>query len=200
MKQYFIIVLVVIAMLFLAALEIGYGKTMATTYPFSESIDWEKEDTRQRYEIFLQIANIHYATLPIFRPEGEARIAKEESCVFFEKNGGLIGYGIAFNNLTRFAHAKKKDDLRKISVQKAEVIYDLADRRIFLVSYSFELNAAERFVAKYIMGRQTEFVRQNFKDGVLDEGYELDGESKKLVEQLLAFPQECKKAFDETRL
>ena len=48
MKQYFIIALVVIAMLFLAALEIGYGKTMATAYPFSEYVDWEKENTRQR--------------------------------------------------------------------------------------------------------------------------------------------------------
>ncbi|MFY9461758.1 MAG: hypothetical protein WAP51_00970 [Candidatus Sungiibacteriota bacterium] len=198
MKRYFLIFIAVIAVLFLMTLEIAYGKTTVGPYPFSESIDWEKKETRQHYEIFLQMEGMRYVALPIFWHDGETRLAEEENCVFFKKDGTLVGYGITYTKLKRFAYAKKKDDLRKILVQKVDIIYDLAGRYIFLVSYSFELGVVDRFVAKYIMRRETEAKRQNFKDGVLDEGYELNEESKNLVERLLAIPQECKKMFDET--
>ena len=199
MKKYFLIVIAAVAVLFLMALEIAYGKTAAGSYPFSVVVDWESKGARQHYEILLMSADLHYVALPIFWHEGEARLAEEENCIFFKrKTGVLVGYGITYTKLKNFAYAKKKDDLRKISVQKVDVLYDLDGRYIFLVSYRFELDAVDWFVAKYIMRRETEAVRDNFKDGILDEGYELDEPSKALAERLLAIPQECKKMFDET--
>ena len=170
------------------------SSSAAGAYPFSYLVDWEEKASRQDYESLLKNAGITVKKIAMNpRPLAEP-LAEREECLFLEKNGVLVGYGIAFENFYApvVSENRAKGDVREITILKAEVLYDRDGRHIFLASYRFRLSPVEMFIAKWVMRQEPEAERKIFFiDRPLGQGYELAESSWKLVGLLLVLPKGC---------
>ena len=163
-------------------------------FPFADFVDWEKKASRQDYESLLKKAGINVKKAAMNPRPLAGPLADREECLFLEKNGVLVGYGIAFENFYApvVSENRAKGDVREITILKTEVLYDRDGRYIFLVSYRFRLSPVEMFIAKWVMRQEPEAERKIFFiNRPLGQGYELAESSRNLVGLLLALPKSC---------
>lgn len=163
-----------------------------TVFPLSEIVSWNNDGQRKDYERRLRVAGVVFRASEF--PGPYPRLAGKQRCLFFEKNGGPLAYGIDFEGFfdSVFAENEKTKDRREILLKRAEVLEDFSGRRIFLVGFEFQLTTTERFFAKWVLWQNPEAERAIFElyEG-LGEGYWLDAASLRLAETLLSFPKLC---------
>lgn len=178
------------------------GALPVLRYPFSQLINWNENAKRQEYERYFAEANVAVSRIPIVRPHHDRRLAEREEFTLIQKDGMLIGYGTIFTGLLFSGHAvnAKSGDRRTITIEKAEILYDMHNAYIFLVTYRMDnLSKLEAFFASFL-GYKIKAKRSIFSEDELGEGYSLSEQSKQYARLLIQTPKIYKKIFDQGAL
>ena len=163
-------------------------------HPFADFVNWEKQSSRQKYEKSLEKAGITIRKTQMAPWLTAEPLAERQECLFLEKGGVIVGYGILFENFFKPASVQSKTtgDLRDITLHRVEALYDLSGRHIFLVSYRFRISDTDVFIAEWLLDKEPRAKRKIFYiDRPLNEEYELTESSLYLAKLLLAMPRKC---------
>ncbi|RMF84684.1 MAG: hypothetical protein D6736_18840 [Nitrospinota bacterium] len=173
----------------------------ASQYPFADIVTWKEEAERKAYERYFTQAGLTVSHVPVMQTGEKQPWADQEEFVLIKRGETLVGYGAIFTSLKSFAYAVHANgDRRRIKVNKAEILYDLQGRVIFLISYRMDdLGWVEASLAS-LLGYKVRATRAIFSEDGLGEGYELSPQSKQLAHRLLQAPHLYKTLFEDGHL
>lgn len=182
----------------------------APEHPFPDVINWDDESQRKEFEKHLYLAGFSVRSLRVEHPHTDKRWAKSTEFLLWEKGGTLVGFGAVFHDLMLSGTAVGPEGDKVIfKLNRAEIIYDIAGRKIFLITYRTWMSrlhkilwfflsedTKEKYRKKYRMGAE----RSIFDWGDLGEGYTLDRRSREYAWFLLNAPVIFKTVFDKEGL
>ena len=190
-------------------LRFAYASADPREYPFSDMVDWNDEEKRKDYEKYLALADISIRYLRVEHPDTKKRWARNLYFMILERRGATVGFGAAFYDLVLPGTAVHPNDYEVIlRLNRAEIIYDIYGRQIFLISYRKELSAGHKIIwfflpdsvkARYLKKYKMEAERHIFGWGELGEGYALDERSQEYARFLIYSPVFLKPFFDKEK-
>lgn len=175
-------------------------------HPFSDAIDWDDEEKRKGFEQYLALAGITIRYLKVEHPNTKRRWAKSLYFMVLEKGGLPAGFGAAFYDLVLPGTASGPYGDNTIRLDRAEILYDLSGRRIFLITYRTEMSLLHRIFWNFLPEQKKKEYRKKYRLeaerhifgwGELGEGYELDRRSREYAGFLLDSPVIFKEVLDK---
>lgn len=178
-------------------------------YPFSDVINWEDESQRKEFEKHLTLAGFSSRSLRVEHPPTDKRWAKSTEFLLWEKGRTLAGFGAVFQDLILPGTAVGPEgDEVTFKLNRAEILYDVSGRRIFLVTYRTEMSLIYKILwfflpenkkKEYIRKYKMEASRSIFTWGELGEGHQLNRRSEDYARFLLDAPAIFKTIFDKEK-